>query len=217
MLLAAGAVQIENRLDGLKVAPARQGWKTAIICVLLIGGVLAAPNSVPVLPPDTFVRYLKVTNTQLAPTEHFGNQSPLPQWYSDQFGWKEIADEAALAWSRVRPAERQDCAIFTQFYAEAGAIDFFYKGKGLPPAISGDRTYWLWGPRGYSGNCMIVLDQQKEDLEHFFSEVEFVGRSAPNEWALHQQIPVFICKGKKFDSLASQWPRLKHWRRVPMR
>ena len=181
MLLAAGAVQIEDWLDGLKVAPARRGWQTAIICALLIGGALTAPMSVPVLPLDTFVQYLKVTNTRLAQTEHFGNQSPLPQWYSDQFGWKEIADEAALAWNRIPPAERQDCGIFTQFYAAAGAIDFFYKAKGLPPAISGDRTYWLWGPRGYSGDCMVVVADRKEALERLWNEVEFVGRSAPNK------------------------------------
>jgi hypothetical protein len=212
MLLADGAMQIEHWVDGSKTAAARQWCKPTIICALSIAGAISAPMSVPVLSPNTFVKYLKFTNTQLAQTEHFGNQSPLPQWYSDQFGWKEIVDEAALAWSRIPPAERQDCGIFTQFYAEAGAIDFFYKRNGLPPAISGDRTYWLWGPRGYTGNCMIVLDQRKEDLEHLWNEVEFVGRSAPNEWALHQHIPVFICKGKKFDSMASLWPGLKHWR-----
>ncbi len=211
MLLAAGAMQIEHWLDGSKAVPARQGWKPAIIWTLLIGGVISAPMSVPVFPPDTFVKYMKFTHIQLAQTEHFGDQSPLPQWYSDQFGWKEIADEAALAWSRIPPAERQDCGIFAQSYAQAGAIDFFYKAKGLPSALSGDRTYWLWGWRGYSGNCMIVVDGRTEVLERLWNEVEFVGRSAPNQWALNREIPVFICKGKKFDSMTSMWPRVKHW------
>jgi hypothetical protein len=25
-------------------------------------------------------------------------------------------------------------------------------------------------------------------------------------------VPVFVCKGKRFDSWAEFWPRLKHWR-----
>jgi len=213
MLLAAGTMQIENWLDGSKTTPARLGWKHAIIYALLTAGVISAPMSVPLLPPATFVKYLKFTHTQLAQTEHFGDVSTLPEWYADQFGWKEIADEAALAWSRIPPDERPDCGIFTQFYADAGAIDFYYKAKGLPPVISGDRTFWLWGPRGYSGNCMVVvLRERKEDLERLWNEVEFFGRSAPNQWALSREIPVFICRGKKFDSMATLWPSLKHWR-----
>jgi hypothetical protein len=136
----------------------------------------------------------------------------LPQWYADQFGWKEIAEETVVAWKRIPAAERPDCGIFAQDYGQAGAIDFFGRREGLPGAMSGDRTYWIWGPGAYSGNCMIVLDDRKEVLERYWNQVEFVGRSAPNQWALEQQIPVFLCKGKKFDSIASLWPQLKRWR-----
>jgi hypothetical protein len=59
---------------------------------------------------------------------------------------------------------------------------------------------------------MIVLDDRKEVLERYWNAVEYVGTSAPNDWALEQQIPVFICKGKKFDSWANVWPHLKRWR-----
>jgi hypothetical protein len=117
-----------------------------------------------------------------------------------------------LAWNRIPAAERSDCGIFAQDYGQAGAIDFFGRREGLPGAMSGDRTYWIWGPRNYSGNCMIVLDDRKEVLEGYWNDVEYVGTSAANEWALEQQIPVFICKGKKFDSWANVWPHLKRWR-----
>jgi len=212
MLLAAGAVQIEHFIDSPQASPARQSWKPSIVVALLISGAIGLPMSVPVLSPEHFVTYMRYNHIELAKTEHFGDQSPLPQWYSDQFGWKEIADAAAVAWNFIPPAERSDCGIFAQDYGQAGAIDFFYQRQGLPPAISGDRTYWLWGPHNYSGNCMIVLDDRKEVLDRLFNQVEFVGRSAPNQWALEREIPVFICKGKKFDSLATLWPRVKHWR-----
>jgi hypothetical protein len=49
-------------------------------------------------------------------------------------------------------------------------------------------------------------------LDRLWNDVEYVGTSAPNPYALEQQIPVFLCKGKKFDSWAHLWPRLKRWR-----
>jgi len=136
----------------------------------------------------------------------------LPQWYADQFGWQEIVDETAVAWNRLAPEARPDCGIFAQDYGQAGAIDFLGRRYGLPGSMSGHQTWFLWGPRGYSGNCMIVLDDRKEVLERYWNQVEYVGTSAPNPWALEQQIPVYICRGKKFDSWSGFWPRLKRWR-----
>jgi len=81
----------------------------------------------------------------------------------------------------------------------------------LPPALSGHQTYFLWGPRGYSGNCLIVLDDKREVLEREFEHVEYVGMS-DNPYALEREIPVFICRGAKFGTLADIWPRLKKWR-----
>ena len=78
--------------------------------------------------------------------------------------------------------------------------------------MSGDRTYFLWGPHGYSGNCMIVLDDRRAVLERLWDQVEFIGTSAASPYALEQQIDVFVCKGKKFDSWSNVWPHLKRWR-----
>jgi Dolichyl-phosphate-mannose-protein mannosyltransferase len=213
MLFAAGAVAIDSALDSRKDSSFGRTWlKPVIAVVLLVNGIYLIAIVVPVLSPDRFLAYAKTLPFKLPVNEHSHARAALPQWYADQFGWKEIADATALAWSRIPQAERADCGIFAQDYGQAGAIDFFGRREGLPGAMSGDRTYWIWGPRGYSGNCMIVLDDRKEVLERYWNQVEFVGRSAPSEWALEQQIPVFICKGKKFDSWANVWPHLKRWR-----
>jgi hypothetical protein len=144
--------------------------------------------------------------------EHSHARAALPQWYSDQFGWKEIADETAVAWNRIPAEQRADCGIFAQDYGQAGAIDFFGPKEGLPHALSGDRTYFLWGPGNYLGDCMIVLDDTKESLEQYWNNVEYVGTSAANPWALEQEIPVYICTGKKFASWPEFWQKVKRWR-----
>jgi len=210
MLFAAGAVAIDSVLGEL---PSRRAWlKPVIVSVVLLSGAYLSPIVVPMFSPERFLAYTKTLPFKLPVNEHSHTRAPLPQWYSDQFGWKEIANETAVAWNRIPQAERSDCGIFAQDYGQAGAIDFFGRREGLPGAMSGDRTYWIWGPHNYSGNCMIVLDDRKEVLESYWNQVEFIGRSAPNLYALEQQIPVFLCKGKTFDSWANVWPHLKRWR-----
>jgi hypothetical protein len=207
MLFAAGAIILENGIERV-----RQGWlKPAILVLLLAAGAWFAPLVVPVLSIDRFIAYMDTLPFKVPRTEHSHMSAALPQHYADQFGWEEMTAMTAQAWSRIKPEERQDCGIFAQDYGQAGAIDFFGRRYGLPPALSGHQTYFLWGPRGYSGNCLIVLDDQKEVLEEKFDYVEYVG-SSDSPYALERNIPVFICKGAKFGSLAQIWPQLKKWR-----
>ena len=116
----------------------------------------------------------------------------------------------AQAWARVPAEEKSDCAVFGQNYGQAGAIDFFGPRYGLPKALSGHQTYYLWGPRGYSGKCMIILDDNKETLDKLFEQVEYVGAS-DNPYALERHVPVFLCRGAKFGTLENLWPKLKQW------
>ncbi len=217
MLLAAGAVAIESAINGTIIGdpesvPPRRLWlKVVIVTVLLASGAHLAPVTVPILSPDRFLAYTKTLPFKLPVMEHSHARAALPQWYADQFGWQEIVAETALAWNRLPEEDRKDCGIFAQDYGQAGAIDFLGRRYGLPPALSGDRTYFLWGPRGYSGNCLIVLDDSRERLEQLFDHVDYVGTSADNRYALETEIAIFICHGPKFGTLAELWPKLKHW------
>jgi len=69
----------------------------------------------------------------------------------------------------------------------------------------------LWGPRGYSGNCLIVIDDRPDRLHQLFENVEYIGRSN-NRFALEGHLPVYLCRGAKFGSLVQVWPQLKKWR-----
>lgn len=208
MLLAAGAAVIESALSH----PGRTWLKPAIAIVLLASGAHLAPVVIPILSPEGFIAYTKYLPFKLPVMEHSHARAALPQWYADQFGWEEIVAETAVAWNRLPPEERKDCGIFAQDYGQAGAIDFLGRRYGLPPSLSGHQTWFLWGPRGYSGNCMIVLDDRKETLEKYWDRVEFVGTSPDNPYALEKQLDVFICKGSKFGTWAQVWPKLKKWR-----
>ncbi len=206
MLFAAGAMVIERGIER-----SRQPWlKPALLAVITVTGLYFAPIVVPVLPVERFITYMNHLPFTIPRSEHYHERAILPQHYADQFGWIEIVEKVDQAWQRIPAAERADCGILTQNYGEAGAIDFFGPRYGLPPALSGHQTYYLWGPRGYSGNCMIVVDFSAEKLKALFDQVQYIG-SSENPYALETHVPVFICKGAKFGTLAALWPRLKLW------
>jgi Dolichyl-phosphate-mannose-protein mannosyltransferase len=203
MLLAAGAVTAE-RLS--------QTWiKGAILATVLIAGLAFAPIVVPVLSIDSFLTYMQKLPFAVPRSEHSHAAAVLPQHYADQFGWIELEQVAARAWQRIPATDRPGCGIFAQNYGQAGAIDFFGRRDGLPPALSGHQSYWLWGPHGYSGDCLIVVGDRRERLASLFESVEYVG-SSDHPYALERHIPVFICRGARFGSLERIWPSLKKWR-----
>ncbi len=207
ILFAAGGVAIESALARFK-RPAI-GW--AYAAIIIIASMWIAPMLIPVLPIDRYLSYQEHWLFKPPAAEHRHMRSPLPQTYSDQFGWKEIVEATVHAYRELAPEEQKDCAIFAQDYGAAGAIDFFGRRYGLPKALSGHQNYFLWGPRQYTGQCMVVLDDRRERLEEMFSRVELVTTSKPNPYALEQQLPIYICHGPKFGSLQKAWPFVKKW------
>jgi hypothetical protein len=206
MLLAAGALAMETLIH-----ERQWNWlKPATISMLVVGGIITAPLAMPMLPVETYIKYQSFLGIEAPKTERhrFGN---LPQLYADMFGWEEMVATVAKVYNGLPPQERAKCAIFTGNYGEAGAIDFFGKKYGLPKAISGHNNYWLWGPRDYSGEIMIVLGVGREDVQKAFEEVE-VGATVVDQYAMpyESNLPVFICRKPKM-LLKELWPRVKNY------
>jgi hypothetical protein len=161
MLFAAGGVAFERWFMGWRAA----AWlKPAWLALLVITGVLIAPFAYfPILTVDQYIAYSNFLHFGPPKIENH-RLGPLPQIYADQFGWKEMAQVVADAYHKLPREEQESCAIFGQNYGQAGAIDFFGAKMGLPPAISGHQNYFYWGPREYSGECMIVMADRPERL-----------------------------------------------------
>jgi hypothetical protein len=207
MLLAAGAVGFE---EGIKRA--NTAWlKPMAVGLLVAEGMWIMPLVVPILPVNRVIQFVQLLPFKIPRPENRPSEPIIPQHYADQFGWEEIVDEVNVAWQRVPQSERSDCAIFAQDYGQAGAIDFFGRRYGLPPALSGHQTFFLWGPRSYSGKCMIMVGDEQEPLEHLFQQVELVGTSHDNPYALERHVPVYLCHSLKGGTLSQLWPHFKHW------
>ena len=204
-LFAGGAVIWEVWLDGRRAL----WWKLAWPALLAATGALFAPLAIPVLPPETYIRYTKALHLAPPPIETH-RLGPLPQVFADQFGWEEMAATVARVYNNLPPEVRPKTAIFGQNYGQAGAIDLFGPKYGLPAAISGHQSYFLWGPRGYTGESVIVMAGRQQDLESRFAGVQKVA-SVYHPYSMpYEHFDVFYCRGLR-QPLNEIWPQVKNW------
>jgi len=196
LLFAGGAVVWSRRFV----------WWPAL---MVAAGVILAPLAIPVLPPETYIRYTKAIHLE-QPRIETHRLGPLPQIFADQFGWEEMAETVARVYNSLPSDIRPKTAIFAQNYGQAGAIDFFGPKYGLPPAISGHQSYWLWGPHGYTGESMIVMAGRRDDLERRFASVEKVAHVEHPYSMPYEHFDVYYCRGLR-QPLSEIWPKIKIW------
>jgi Dolichyl-phosphate-mannose-protein mannosyltransferase len=217
MLLAAGAIAfskittLTHSVDGSQIKMSGRFWlRTVYVALVVIGGVVLAPLTSPILPVETFLRYQKKLGVE-PPRAENQDTGPLPQYFADEFGWEDMTREVARVFNSLTPEERARTAIFANSYGQAGAIDFFGPRYGLPKAISNHQNYWYWGPRDYKGDIVIVLGSDGSgDREHFRS-VEPIGRTFHPYSRRDEHFEIFLCRGLT-SKLADVWPTMKNWR-----
>lgn len=202
LLFAGGAIIFEGLLRS-------RALRIAYATVIVLTGAMLAPLAIPVLSPEHYIAYSKWLHLSQPRIEN-NHLGPLPQLFADDFGWPEIAAEAARVFNALPPDVRPKTAIFAQNYSQAGAIDLFGPQYGLPPAISGHQSYFLWGPRDYTGESMIVLGDRRANLERLFDHVEKVGHVYHPYSMPYNQVDIFYCTGLR-GTLRQLWPKIKAW------
>jgi hypothetical protein len=206
MLFAAGAVAIEAWIAKYDV-----NWiKTAILVPLVVGGIVAAPLALPILPLDAAVAYANFWNVESIRVEKEPS-GKLPQLFADMMGWPQQAEVVAGVFQSLSADDQSRVAILAKNYGQAGAIDYFGPTYGLPHAISGHNNYYLWGPQQYSGDVVIAVGMPIEDLKPLFGQIELAA-TINNEYAIPEEnnLPVYVCRQPKM-TLQKAWPRLKFY------
>jgi len=204
VLFAAGGLAAERWTSG------RASWAVRVtIAVLMIaGGAVAAPFAKGVLPIETFVEYADALGMTPGTDEH-QQLGRLPQFYADMHGWRELAGHVAEVYHALPPADQPKACIFGQDYGQAGAIDVFGPALGLPHAISGHNSYFLWGPRGCTGEVLIVIDDDRETLERLFQSVEQGGiHTCTDCMPYENNLPIMVARRLRMP-MTALWPRVK--------
>jgi hypothetical protein len=206
ILFAAGGVALERWLAG-----SLRFVRPLYAAVMILVAAILAPTVVPILPPEKLVAYMEAIHFTPPKTET-SHTAALPQLFADQFGWREMAASVGRAYTKLSPNDQRIVGIFCQNYGQAGAIDFFGKQYRLPPALSGHQNYFLWGPRGYTGDLLLVLDDDDGDEREQFRSVQDLGPVETSRWAMpwEQRQHIYLCRGLKKD-LRQVWPTLKEW------
>ena len=207
-LLAAGAVCVEELLSGAR-------WKLAMRTVaavyLLAGGLFVIPASLPILPFDQAQVFTEKIESLFPPLMQFNTMvletSPL---LPARLGWDEVVQEVARVYDDLPAEDRAVAGIYTDWYPAAGAIDYLGPQYGLPHAVSGSLTYYLWGP-GYSWDVMILLTSKTNRMSVFFNECELkaVVQNEVNTFLLTRHI--FVCRQPKV-SAETIWSSAKLFR-----
>jgi hypothetical protein len=162
IVLAAGGVAIE------RLALARR-WRWlpgAATIAIALGGAPLVPLVLPLLSPGAFVAYDRAL-TGDEPQRPTAFDSDLPGHFALRFGWRELAQAVASARASLSPEDRARAAVLAPSFAESAAIDFFGPALGLPPALGTHNQYWLWGPRGATGELLLVVaDEERPRIAH---------------------------------------------------
>ncbi len=206
MLFAGGAVWWERVLARVRSV---RWLKVALPAIIAGGGVMFAPLILPVLSVDGFLRWEKTLGMERVKTEvaHVG---PLPQYFGDQFGWPEMVAEVARIYHALPPAERTRAMILAGNYGEAGAIDYFGAGYGLPRAVCAHQNYYYWGWRDRTGEVAILLQWSRERAERYFERVTAAG-TIGHPWAMREEhYTIWVARGLKMP-MPRFWEQIRHW------
>jgi Dolichyl-phosphate-mannose-protein mannosyltransferase len=202
VLFAAGAVAWER-------APSVSRQRKVLVPMVLVSGLIMLPWAVPVLPVNTFLEFENFFPRFFRVRTERDATGRLPQLYADMLGWHNLAVSVGRVYHSLPADEQGRCAIFAGNYGEAGAIDYYGPALGLPPAISGHNSYYNWGPRNYSGSCVILIGERSDIYKRYFGRADLVARVPnPHGMPIERDVPIYICS-RPIAALDKLWPHFK--------
>lgn len=207
-LIAAGAVFVEEKLAGIRWEKAAKATGTAYV---LVTGLYILPMSLPILPLDLFSTYGETAKPLYQSLREFnGGTSYYPQLLSLRTGWNELTQAVAEVYDRLPADDRAIAGIYADHYMLAGAIDVLGAQYGLPHAVSGSLTYYLWGP-GYTWDVMLIVTSKTNHLSVFFDECEPPTAVQQDNDYLGTRLYVHVCRQPKVPPDVI-WSSMKSYR-----
>ncbi len=201
-LLAAGCVPLEHRLAArtraVRAWPGRLVTPAVLAGAAMVAGALpAAPVALSVLPARALHTVpLQKINYDLAET----------------IAWPELVALVAQEYDSQPTAQRRRTTILAGNYGEAGAIERYGPGVGLPQAYSGANNFWLWGPPPAADSAAIAVNVDPALLRREFAHVRHVatfwnGLGVSDD---EQAAQIFIATGLR-SSWAQAWPAFRNY------
>ncbi len=118
----------------------------------------------------------------------------------------------ARRYDAVPAAQRARTTILAGNYGEAGAIDRYGPGAGLPQVYSGANNFWLWGPPPAADSAAIAVNVDPALLRRVFAHVRLVAtfRNGLGVDDDEQGVPVYLATGLR-TSWSRAWPAFREY------
>jgi 4-amino-4-deoxy-L-arabinose transferase-like glycosyltransferase len=191
VVLAAGAVAAERWIAR---GPQRLR-RRLVVAAPLVSIAFSVQTILPVVP----VAYLHdVRELDIATT-------------ADTVGWPQLAGAVAAQDAALARAGRAPTSIFTGNYGEAGALDVLSTGGHLPPVLSGQNNYWIWGPGRASDRTVLAVDALGW-LRPYFARCRVLTTYNPPDHVPSDftGLQIGVCTGPA-AGWPKLWPHLKHY------
>lgn len=188
ILFAGGAVMIE-------ILSKKRNWlKYAIAIPVIVFGILIAPFARPLLPVEKFLEYQNALG--LKPPSNEGHVTVLPQFYSDMFGWEDLAINISKVYQSLPEEERKNTVVYCSNYGKAGAIEYYSRNYPLPKVICPHNSYWYWSQEIHEISTVIIIGGEIEDHLQSLKEVYEAGyHQTKYAMPYENNLTIFIGRG----------------------
>ncbi len=194
VVLAAGAAATERWIARGRADRAQRGRQRLVVIASLVGVAVTLPQVLPMLP---------------ASVVHSLPSSAQRSAVGDSIGWPQLTHAIAAQDAALVRAGQPPTSIFTGYYAEAATLTVYGGADHLPPVLSGNNAYWMWGPGRASDRRVLVVDALGQ-LRPYFASCRLLTTYNPpyrvqNDWT---DIQIGVCTGSK-AGWPALWPHLK--------
>jgi 4-amino-4-deoxy-L-arabinose transferase-like glycosyltransferase len=208
VVFAGGAVLLEavRRADAGRL---RRIWNTYTLPSLMLGVALAASTIIlPILPPELLAR------NPLYDSEEGGSFRPeigrneIPYHLGNRTHWQAFVAEVADVYADLDPEQRESAIILADYFGHAGAIEYYGRGRGLPPVYSPMTGYYLWGPPTASPKTVIAIGVDEAFLRANFASVSVAATFRCSFCPpVVDELPIHVASSPK-RSLSELWPEI---------
>ncbi|HEV2400525.1 MAG TPA: glycosyltransferase family 39 protein [Candidatus Sulfotelmatobacter sp.] len=198
MLYAAGSVWGEQWLAGLgrgwRITLRAVAWAALAIDVVLFSALFLTVSGA----SSNWWRWASSINGDLR----------------EEIGWPELVQTVAQVRDSLSPEQRARLGILAGDYGEAGAIDLYGPGYGLPPAISGINSFWQRGYGDPPPETVIIVGLSQRSAEENFIGCRIAARSWNHYGVINEQTSdrpdIFVC-GPPRPSWPEFWKKFRYY------
>jgi hypothetical protein len=197
-VLAAGGIALERWLKERAV------WWRSIVTAIATTGFAFAVLTLPLLPIRTVDAAMGALLGWIVPP------MALTHDMHGMLGWDVHVDTVERVLASLPEDERARASILTGTYSQAAALNVL-REHPTPRAISGQMSYYHWGPEEGRGSVLIAYGLPREVLARYYGVVEERDRIvAPLARPWDTNLPVYVCREPRGD-MATLWPALRRF------